>query len=609
MALLKPKFQPGVDKEGTEYTADSGWFDSDKVRFRQGRPEKIGGWVKYITSAILGTCRSLFDWANNVSTQYLGIGTNLKFYVNKGDYYYDITPIRKTTNPMSNNPFTSGAAGSKIVTVTDTANGCVINDFVTFSGASGFDGIPAGDLNKEHQVKSVISVNTYTIEVATGCTAGAVSGGGSTVVAEYQINVGLDAYVSSTGWGVGAWGSGGWGSTTPLNPVNQLRLWSQENYGNDLVFNVRNGGIYYWTESLGLSSRGTPLSSVSGASDAPEAASCIVVSENTGQVIAFGSNPIGSSTLDPLLVRWSKSDSPVVWTPTSTNDAGGTVLSTGSMIIAAQKTKQEVLIFTDACIYSMRYVGSPFVYSFSLITESYSCISPNAVVDANGLVFFMDIGGFYTYNGAAQVLNCTVLDYVFSDINLNQSYKIFAGMNSKFSEVTWFYPSANSQEINRYVSYNYKENLWSIGTMDRTAWIDSKLKDFPIAAGKANGDSYLYQHETGYDADGSAMTAYIESGSLELDPGQKFVFMSRIIPDFKFKGTTGSNMIDLIIKGKDYPLQPLTVKSTSSVGSSTDQVFVRNRMRQAAVRVESNGLGYGWRLGDLRIDLRSDGQR
>jgi len=334
-----------------------------------------------------------------------------------------------------------------------------------------------------------------------------------------------------------------------------------------------------------------------------------MVSENAAQVIAFGCNPIGSTNIDPLLVRWSESDSAIDWTPTSTNDAGGQLLGSGSYVVTAQKTKQEVLIFTDAGVYSMRYVGSPFVYSFSLVSDYHGCISPNCVADANGLVFFMDEGNFYVYNGAVQTLDCTVLNYVFSDINLGQAYKIFAATNSKFSEVTWYYPSSSSQEVNRYVTYNYKEEIWYIGTMERTAYYDSALKNFPIAAGKVNGSGYLYQHEIGYDADGSPLTAYIESGSLELDPGQKFMFMSRVIPDFKFQGSTSSNMISLVIKGKDYPLQSLNTKSTSTVGSSTDQVFVRNRMRQAAVRVESAGLGYGWRLGDLRFDLRTDGQR
>jgi hypothetical protein len=609
MALTKPKFQPGVNKEGTEYTADGSWFDSDKIRFRQGRPEKIGGWQKYVPSSFLGTCRSIFNWATNGFADYLGLGTNLKFYVNQGNQYYDITPIRKTVNPMTNNPFTSGTAGSKIITVTDAAHGCVVNDFVTFNGATGFDGIPSGDLNKEHQITQIVSINSYRIEVATGCTAGSTSGGGASVIAAYQINVGLDVYVTSTGWGVGAWGSGGWGSSTALSPSSQLRLWSQDNYGNDLVFNVRGGGIYYWTEASGTSARGVKLESVPGASDAPVNATMVMVSENAGQVIAFGCNPIGSTAIDPLLVRWSKTDSPVDWTPRSTNDAGGQLLSAGSYIITAQKTKQEVLIFTDVGIYSMRYVGTPFVYSFSLVSDNYTAISPNAVADAAGLVLFMDQGGFYLYNGSVQPIDCTVLDYVFSDINLLQSYKIFAAANTSFSEVTWYYPSSNSTEIDRYVTYNYKENLWYIGTMERTAYYESSIKNYPIAAGKSNGDNYLYRHEIGYDADGSPLTAYIESGSLELDPGQKFMFMSRIIPDFKFSGTSGANMVSLIVKGKDYPLQNLNVKSTSTVGSSTDQVFVRNRMRQAAIRVESTGLGYGWRLGDIRFELRSDGQR
>jgi hypothetical protein len=609
MALIKPKFQPGVDKEGTEYTADSGWFDSDKIRFRSGRPEKIGGWIKYVNSTFLGYCRSLFDWSTNGFTQYLGFGTNLKFYLNRGIEYYDITPIRKTVNPMANNPFQTGVLGSQTLTVTNIGHGAVVNDFVTFSGASGFAGIPADDINKEHQIVEIVNVDVYRIVVSTGCTSASTSGGGAAVVAQYQINVGLNTYVPSTGWGVNPWGFGPWGSPTDITATSQIRLWTQDNYENDLIFNVRAGGIYYWAESSGVNARAVALNAVAGASDAPTSAMRIMVSENTGQLIAFGSNPIGSSAIDPLLVRWSRSDSAVDWTPTSTNDAGGNLLSSGSYIISTQKTKQEILIFTDASIYSMRYVGSPFVYSFSLVSDSYSTISPNAVIEANGMVFFMDDGNFYVYNGAVQTLPCTVLDYVFSSINFGQAYKIFAASNAEFSEIIWFYPSGNAEEVDKYVSYNYKENLWAVGTMERTAWLDSSIKNFPIGAGSYGGLNYLYRHETGYDADDLPMTAYIESGSLEINPGDKFMFMSRLIPDFKFKGTTSSNMINLIIKGKDYPLQTLSVKSTSVIGSSTDQVFVRNRMRQAAVRVESTGSGYGWRLGDIRMEVKSDGQR
>ena len=610
MALAKLKFQPGVDKEGTQYSDGTGWFDSDKVRFRSGRPEKIGGWQKYIDSSFLGTARSIFNWSNNNFTDYLGFGTNLKYYVSEGNSYYDITPIRKTTNPMANDPFTTGAAGSQIVTVTDTAHGAVVGDFVTFSGAAGFDGIPSGDLNKEHQITQIVNANSYRIVVDTPCTAGSLSGGGATVVAAYQINVGLDVYVPSTGWGVSSWGSGPWGSANAVTPANQLRLWNEDNYGNDLIINVRGGGIFYWDESSGTSTRAIELSAVSGASDAPVNAVQIMVSESAGQVIAFGCNPIGSVAIDPLFVRWSASDTPIDWTPTSTNDAGGQVLGAGSFIIGAVKTKQEILIFTDAGIYSMRYVGSPFVYSFTLVTGQYSVISPNAMTEANGVIFFMDHGAFYLYNGAVQVLPCSVLDYVFSDINLGQSYKIFAGTNSDFSEVTWYYPSSGSMEIDRYVTYNYKENVWTIGTLARFAWLESQIKNFPIAAGRDNGNNYLYRHETGYDADGLPLVAYIESGGMELDQnGQRFMYVSRIIPDFKFSGSTSSNMVNIVMKGKDYPLQAASTKSTSTIGSSTEQVFVRDRMREAIVRVESSGLGYGWRLGDIRLDMRSDGQR
>ena len=619
--LKKYVFKPGINKEGTSYSEEGGWFDADKVRFRSGRPEKIGGWEKNTQNSFEGTCRSLHSYRDQGQTDYIGVGTHLKYYVKQGDDFNNITPIRKT----STNSITFAATnGSSTVVVTDSSHAAVVGDTVTFTQAVSLGGvITANVLNQAYIVNQVLTANTYNIiaKDTSGNTVTANSddddNGGSGVDGSYEINIGLDIFVKGTGWGAGLWGAGTWGSVSPIADSSQLRLWSQDNFGDDLIANIRGGGIYYWDESSGATQRAIPFTSLTNASNPPILALQIMVSDIDRHIICFGANAIGESTVDPLFVRWSDQESSIDWTPTSTNTAGGTRLSSGSTIIGALKTRQEILIWTDSGVHSMQYSGAPFIFSFAEIMQGPSMISPKAAINADNKVFFMDRGSFYVYTGSVQTLPCAVQDYIFSDINLGQAFKVYGLSNVDQNEIMWFYPSADSDEVNRYVIFNYLENLWSIGTTDdnfvRTAWIEANSLDFPVAAGKTDGSNinYLYNQEVGNDSDGAAMNAFIETSDFDLEPdGEHFMFVSKIIPDLKFKDSTGTeDTLSVSVKGVDYPLDTPTTLTTSSINSSTQQAFIRARTRQAILRFESTGSGYGWRLGSFRIEMRQDGKR
>jgi len=615
--LVKYDFNPGINREGTELTAGSGWYDADKIRFRKGRPEQIGGWQKYSNTTFLGICRSLLDWVAAASVEYLGVGTNLKFYINEGAAYNDVTPIRETT--LAGAVTFSAANNSSTLTITDANHGAVANDFVTFSGAVTLGGnITAAVLNQEYQIASIVDGNTYTIvaKSAAGATVTASpadnGNGGGSIIGAYQINTGLNTFVSSSGFGAGTWGSSAWGGSTAVNAGNQLRLWSQDTFGNDLIFCARGGGIFYWDESAGTNIRAKALVDKSGAVGPPVLALQVMVSETDRHTICFGCNGIGIATIDPLLVRWSDQENPFDWTPTSTNTSGGVSLTAGSFIVGAIKTRQEILIFTNSSIHSMRFSGSPFTYQFEVVNEGLSMISPNAATNAGDMVFFMDRGGFYFYNGSIQRLTCTVLDYVFSSINTSEEYKVFATTSVDFSEVYWFYPvGTGNTECTNYVSYNYMEDSWSIGTLTRAAWIPANTRTNPIAADAitSSNNNYLYSHEVGHDADGLAMNAYIESGGIQMGDGEDFMSISRMIPDFEFRGTAASASMDITIKGKDFPLNAATTLATATVTQNTNQSFLRARTRESIIRVESTGTGYGWTLGQLRLDVRTDGRR
>ena len=618
MPLQKIQFAPGISKEGTDYTVDQGWTDSDKIRFRKGRPEKIGGWEKFSTNTYEGVGRSLYTWSSLGATKHTGLGTNLKFYITEGINFNDVTPLRATTS--AGDVTFSASNNDSTVTVTDVSHGAIVNDFVTFSGAAslGANGnIVASVLNQEYQIASVTGTNTYTItakdtsgNTVTANTNDTSNGGGSTVGA-YQINTGLNTYVASTGWGVNAWGSGGFGSSSAISSGNQLRLFSQDNFGEDLVFNVRGGGIYYFDLSGGLESRAIDITDASlGGSNPPSSALQIMVSDVDQHVIAFGTNPIGSSILDPLFIRFSDQGNLADWTPTATNTAGGVRINSGSLIVGAIQTRQEILVFTDESLHSMRFVGGSFIFDFSTLSTDVSMISPRGGINARGAVYFMDEGGFNVYNGSVQPLPCSVKDHVFSNLNVSQAYKVFAAENSAYSEVTWFYPiGTGNTEITNYVTYNYEENLWSIGTLARGAWHDSGMGDSPIATTviTSSNNNLLYNHEVGFDDDGSPMTAFVESGDLEIGDGEGFMFLSKVIPDFSFDGVDPA--VAITVKGRNYPLQDASTLSSVTINQSTTESDLRARARHPVIRVESTGSGYGWRLGTLRFHIRQDGRR
>lgn len=618
MALTKIAFSPGINKEGTEYSADSGWFDGDKVRFRKGRVETIGGWTKYISTAIQGVARSLFDWGSADGDKYLGVGTNLKFYVESGGIIADVTPLRNTTS--AGDVTFAANNGSSTLVVSDTSHGAVEGDFVTFSGAASLGGnVTAAVLNHEYQVDLVVNANSYNItakdsaDATITANASDTGNGGGSVVGAYQINTGTNFYVDSTGWGVGGWGDPAWGESVALTVSNQLRLYSQDAFADDLIFNPRAGGVYFWDESSGISTRAVPLSSLGGASNTPTAALQVMVSDIDRHIICFGCNPLGSANIDPLLIRWSDQESVADWTPTSTNSSGGQVLSTGTTIVGAIKTRQEILVFTDVGIQAMRFIGAPFIYSFSPVAENVSIISPKAGIAAADAVFFMDREGFYVYRGAVQRLPCSVLDYVFSNLQFDQRFKIYATTNPDDSEVTWYYPVGSaSADITNYVTYNYLEDNWSIGTLDRGAYIHAPTKEHPVAASNdvVNVNSnYLYTHEFGHSADGEPLNAFVASGGIGLGDGESFMAVRRVIPDFTFRGTTAAVDLSLEVRGKDFPLNTETVLATAQIDSTTGQYHLRARSREIIIKINTDGADYGWTLGDLRFDIRTDGKR
>ena len=628
MPLTKLTFQPGINKEMTDLMDKGGWADGNLVRFRKGLPEKIGGWAKNSLNTFLGACRGMLAWVSLSSTRFLGMGTNLKYYVKEGDNFNDITPIRLTTS-AGDVTFAKVGNGDATITVSDTAHGAVANDFVTFSGAVSLGGnITAPVLNQEYQIATIVNANSYTIEAkdTSGdpvlAAAGDSGNGGSSTVGAYQINTGLNVYVPSTGWGVGTWGSSTWGSAAAASFANQLRLWSHDAFGEDLVINPRAGGIYYWDTSSGVTTRAVNITSLSGSNLAPTVGLQTIVSDIDRHVIVLGADPIvGSSrtgSIDPLLIAFSSQESLTEWEPTATNTAGDIRLSSGSQIVGSLRARQEILVWTDTSLYSMQFIGAPFTFGVNLINENVGMISPNAAINAPDGVYWMARDGFYKYAGAVQRVSCSVLNYVLDDLNTTQSFKIFGFSNKEFNEIGWFYPSGSSDDIDRYVVYNYLENVWSIGELSRTAWLDEGIFDKPLATHGSGNSSILYNQEDGSDADGSPMdNVFIESGDIDVDEGEQFGFVSRIIPDIKFFGSTPtSGQINYVLKTRNYPGESLTTSSTSDVTSSTTQNFVRTRARQMVFRVQSDDdadtsvrTGFKWRLGANRFDIRTDGRR
>lgn len=618
MPLKKITIQPGIDRENTRYTNEGRWYESDKVRFRAGTPEKIGGWVRLSANTFLGICRSLWAWITLDGFQLYGVGTNLKFYISRGGAYYDVTPIRSTVT-LGANPFAT-TSGSAIVTVTHTAHGALANDFVTFSGATTVAGL---SLNNEYQI-TVINANSYTITAASTASS-TTTGGGAAVVAAYQINTGPAFQNPLTGWGAGYWGFGAWGFGTPLK--DSIRLWSQSNFGEDLVFAPRGGGLYYWDATTGVTVRAVAVSSLPGASDVPVVNNTVMVSDVSRFVLVFGCSPLGSTTMDPMLIRWSDQEDVSMWTPTATNQAGDLRLSHGSEIITAIQSRQEILIWTDSSLYSMQYLGAPIVWGSTLIGDNISIISPNAAIVASGVSYWMGDDKFYSYDGRINTLPCDLREFVFSNLNKQQVDQIFGSTVEQYNEVWWFYCSNGSTVVDRYVVYNYLEKIWYYGTMGRTAWIDAGLgSDYPLAATYSNN---LVQHEYGVD-DGTEnalqpIEAYITSGEFDIDDGHNFGFIWRMLPDITFRNSTGAltpqvtmSLLPLQNSGSGYnsPLSvagsaeyPVARIGTYTVEQFTGQINTRIRGRQIVFKVASNQLGTQWQLGSPRMDIKSDGRR
>ena len=630
MALLKVQFTPGIKKEGTALTAKGGWFDANLVRFRKGLPEKIGGWTKDTPKTFLSTCRALHSWVDLEITKYLGLGTTWKYYIQEGANFNDVTPIRATTS--AGDVTFSATNGDATITVADTAHGAVKNDFVTFSGAATLGGhITAAVLNQEYQIATIVNANSYTIEAkdtdgdTVTANASDSGNGGSSVVGAYQINVGLDNYVSSSGWGASPWSDGTWGAVAALSATNQLRLWSHDNFGEDLIMNVRSGGVYYWDTSaktLGTD-RAVALSDLSGANLAPTLGLQTIVSDIDRHVIVLGADPLNSGgtartgAIDPMFIAWCDQENVTEWEPKAINTAGSARLSAGSNIIGGLRARQEILVWTDTSLYSMKFIGQPFIFSTNLVNEGVGSIGPKAMVNSPVGVFWMDKKGIYNYTGQVKPVPCDVHDYVFGDMNEGQAYKVHGFLNKRFNEVGWYYPSSGSSEIDRYVSYNYGENVWSIGQMNRTAWLDEGLEAYPRATYTTSDVGYLYQQEQGNDADGSPMdNVYIESGDFDLQDGESSQYVGRIIPDIKFTGNNADSLLNCVLKTRNYPGESLTTKSTSNVSSSTTKLNVRGRARQVVLRFESDDdnttsytLGLGFRIGATRIGTRVNGRR
>lgn len=754
MPLTRVQFKPGVNRESTSFADEQGWFDSDLIRFRKGRPEKLGGWTKISADTLTGTTRSLHAWITLGALKLMGVGTNVKFYIEQGTQYNDITPVRATAT-LGTNPITTVDTSGEI-TVTATQHGAAEGDYVTFSGATAVGGLTTADLNKEHIITQVVSGNSYKLDTG-GTATSSATGGGTAVIAVYQIHVGIEESILGPGWGAGYWGGStltysqttldggindsvtsidltsasdfetastttssavafgatsinltdssgmpskgtvqidselisyktnsgtvlgditrgasgttqalhasgatatfagliqiddelifytakssndlttvirgslgttavahsddvivkeangfyGWGDTVAPFTSGETRLWSQDNWGEDLILNVRDDSVYYWDASLGLSARATALSSQTGASDAPTTARQVLVSDTDRHVICLGANTIGTTAQDLLLVRWSDQENAVDWTPTVYNTAGSMRLSSGSEIITSAQTRQETLIWTDASLYSMRFVGPPFTFAFNLLANNTSVLSPNLVVSVGDRVYWMDTENFFVYVGQIQTVPCTLLRYVFDDINLEQKLKFFAGSNRMFDEIFWFYCSSSSDDIDRYVKFNYADGTWDIGSLSRTAWVDFGLFSKPRGAGTVDSTNYIYDHESGTTNDGTAMSPYIESSVFDIGDGNQFVAIRRIIPDIDITSAAG-NGVDYVLKTRNYPGESLTTNSTNAVTSTTTKSDVRARSRSAVLRIQSSASDVSWTLGDTRMDIQPDGRR
>ena len=626
MPLTKLKFRPGINRDVTSYSNEGGWVNGDKIRFRMGFPEKIGGWEKYSEQTYQGTARALHNWLGLDGSDFLGVGTHLKYYVEEGGAFYDITPIRATTT--NGIVFAKKANGSTTITATDSSHGASLGDFVTIAGAASLGGaVTAAVLNAEHQITSVPTANTFTFEVTAAANSSDSGNGGSGGDAVYQISVGLDTQIGGTGWGAGVWGRGTWNSGADLTTVGALRLWSHDNFGEDLLINSRNGAIYYWDKSNGVATRAIELSTAATDTiNVPTLVTQVMVSDTDRHIIAFGCDGLFSSGVqDPLLIRFADQESLTDWTPTATNTAGDLRIGSGSKFVKAIQTKREIVIWTDSSLHSMRFIGPPFTFGITPIASNITIAGPNAAVAIEDIIVWMGKNCFYIYDGRVKQIPCTVKEEVFFNLNNAQLDKIYAGVNAEFGEVIWLYPSDTNSVVNggngqndKYVIYNYNEQLWYYGTINRDAWLDRGLRDFPIAT----GSNYVYNHEKGYDDDGSALISSIESSQIDIGDGDRFAFVSQLIPDLTFNGSDADNpSVNITVEGRNFPggdyLQSdtsavtRTAVSTSTVPFEqwTNKADIRVRGRAFNLSVSSSDSGVRWRLGSPRVQARPDGRR
>ena len=628
MALSKLQFTPGINRDITSYSNEGGWVDCDLIRFRQGYPEVIGGWEKYSQNTYIGTARGLFNWVALDGADLLGVGTESKYYIEQGQAFYDITPVRKTT---TNGVTFSATNGSSTITATDNGHGVSVGDFVTFSDAVSLGGlVTAAVLNQEYEILSASTTNTYTFTAkdaggnAVTANASDSGNGGAAVDGVYQINAGLNTGVGGNGWGAGTWGRGTWGSGTTINVTTSLRVWSQDNFGEDLLINPRDSSIYYWDKTNGVTTRAVEISTISGAIECPTIAKQVMVSDVDRHVIAFGANPLGGTDQDPLLIRFSDQESFLDWSPTSTNTAGDLRIGSGSKFVKAIETKREIIIITDSSVHSMQFIGAPFTFGIQPIASNTTIMGPNAAIAVEDSVYWMGRQNFYVYDGKTKQLPCSVRERVFFDFDFDQADKVYAAVNSQFSEIMWFYCSNGNSvanggtgENNRYVIFNYADNTWYYGNLGRSAFLDKGIRDFPIGA----EGNYLFNHESGYSDDGSVMVSSIESSPMDMGEGDRFSFITMVIPDLTFNGSTNSDpKVNVTLQANNFPggnflqseisqVDRTATSTTVPFEQYTNKADVRLRGRAYSIKIDCNTAGVRWRLGSPRVELRPDGRR
>jgi hypothetical protein len=616
MPLQKLQFKPGVNRDQTNYSNEGGFYECDKIRFRSGYPQKIGGWLNYGGITLKGICRQMFNWITSFSDNLLALGTSKKVYLEGGGFLTDITPIRATfVSPATNNCFDT-TIGLTLVNVNIVGHGATAGSFVTFSGVVGpIGGIPQAQFNAEFEITSITDADNFKITVTTAATSSTSNQGGTSIVAAFQINIGNDIAAIGYGWGAGGWGRLGWGSGALTPVVDIQRDWFFNNFDNDLAMNIRNGPIYYWTYDNTFTTRATLLSATTvngiAPSDVPAEATQILVSQNDKHLLCFGATPFGGGQFDPLLIRWSSQDQPNVWTPLVTNSAGFIRVSRGSQIVCAIATRQEILVYTEGTLSSLQFLGTTDVFGLQELSDNISILSPRSVVTVNNTAYWMGHDKFYAYGGRVETLPCSLRNHVFTNLNYEQADQIISGTNEGWNEIWWFYPTANSQTNNAYVVYNHLEKIWYYGSINRTAWSDSSLREYPQAVGGYS----IFDHERGTNDDILPMTSFIASSDFDLVDGDQFILTKRIIPDINFAGSTATTPeVTMYIKPRNFPGNAYSnVESGAVIETSvdiyTEQIFLRARARQMAIQIESTDLNVQWQLGSPRLDGRPDGKR